>query len=68
MIKRYELLELLDAVITMRSLQKDYDSYFRGKASKIIAEEKVDRLVYKIKKELQEEEETQIKNFAQDLF
>ena len=68
MSERQSLLELMEAVIEMRSLQKDYDKTFRGKASKITAEMKVDRLILFIKKDLKKKEKEKQKELEQDLF
>lgn len=68
MIKDSLLHEFFEAVVEMRSVQKEYDKSFRGKAIKIICEERVDRILKQIDKERRENEAEKIKNFVQDLF
>lgn len=68
MIKDSLLHEFFEAVVEMRSIQKEYDKNYRGKESKIICEERVDRILKQIDKERRENEAEKIKNFAQDLF
>ena len=50
--ERQNLMQLLEAVVEMRNTQKEYDKTFRGKASKVASEMKVDRLILFIKKDI----------------
>lgn len=66
--ERQNLMQLLEAVVEMRSSQKEYDKTFRGKASKVALEMKVDRLILFIKKDLLKKEREKQKELEQDLF
>lgn len=60
--------EFVEAITEMRSLQKEYDKSFRGKASKIVSEAKVDRLLLQVKKSIKKEKDAEIKAVNQELF
>ena len=60
--------EFVEAIIEMRSMQKEYDKTFRCKENKIVSEVKVDRLLLQVKKSIKKEKDAEIKAVNQDLF